>query len=170
MKKRHLAIAVSLLAAGAYWWAGDNQPRDARHLYDRPWVSAMPEDPREPFHAMFVSKQHKAGVAMVGSKYQHLISALGAELDGDKLKLNFLQQELKVSAKVTTWQCKDAPKGLDLCLELDFRLKKLRLYSSSKWSRAEDAGLTLAEGIDGRCDRCVDGEPEWITSQRPQAR
>lgn len=169
MKKRHVAAAILALGLGA-WWFSDKKPgNDARYLFDRPWVSAVPEDPREAFHALFLSKKAEAGVTLVGSRYQHLISAVGYDLKKDKLQLNFLQQEFKIAGKVKTFKCR-APGELDLCMEVNYRWKKVRLYSSSKWHKKKDVPAHLrfdpprTEGVDLSCADCREGRPSWIRS------
>jgi hypothetical protein len=168
MKKRHLVLLVLGVGLAAWWLSGSNETFDSKLLLDRPWVSAMPEDPREAFHGMFLAKKKEVGATLVGSQYQHLISAVSYKLDKDKLQLNFLQQEFKIAGKVKTWQCR-GPSNLDLCLEIDYRWKKVRLYSSSKWNRPKNVPAHLRFDPDQLpdvtdCANCRDGEPSWVTS------
>ena len=168
MKMRHVAMLVLGLGAMAYWFSGDSETQETKFLFDRPWVSEVPKDPREAFHAMILSKKEKMGATIVGSRYQHLVSAVSYSLDSkDKLQLNFLQQEFKIAGKVKTFECK-GPDKLDLCLEIDYRWKKLRLYSSSKWHRAKDVPSHLRFDLEGfeanECTECREGEPTWISS------
>lgn len=169
MKTRHVAAVLLTLGLGAWWISGSGPSDDARYLFDRPWVSAVPEDPREAFHALFLSKKAKAGITLVGSRYQHLISAVGWDLKKDRLQLNFLQQEFKIAGKVKTFKCR-APGELDLCLEVNYRWKKVRLYSSSKWNRGKNVPAYLRfdpgrlDGTDAACPGCREGRPSWLKS------
>jgi hypothetical protein len=167
MKKTHLAVMVLGLGLAAWWMSGDSETQDAKMILDRPWVSEIPKDPREAFHALFLSKKEHKGATLVGSRYQHLVSAVSYKLDKDKLQLNFLQQEFKIAGKVKAFKCK-ADGDLDLCLEIDYRWKKVRLYSSTKWARGKDVPSYLRfneEAIpDDECTSCREGEPSWLTS------
>ena len=167
MKKRHLVVMVLGLGLAAWLYSGSDEAQDTKLIYDRPWVSSIPDDPREAFHALFLNKKREMGATLVGSQYQHLISAVSYKLDKDKLQLNFLQQEFKIAGKVKAYKCKG--KGdLDLCLELDYRWKKVRLYSSTKWSRASEVPPYLrfdpSTLADGDCSSCKEGEPTWLQS------
>ena len=171
MKKRHLAMAVLGLALMAWWFSGGSETQDTKLILDRPWVSDLPKDPREAFHGLFLHKKKQMGATIVGSRYQHLVSAVSYKLDKDKLQLNFLQQEFKIAGKAKAWQCK-GPSDLDLCLEIDYRWKKVRLYSSTKWNKAKNVPEhlrfdpeTLPEPND--CSECREGEPSWLTSFDP---
>jgi hypothetical protein len=168
MKKRHLAVMLLGLGLAAYWFSGDGETEDVKLILDRPWVSELPKDPREAFHALFLSKKHQMGATRVGSRYQHLVSVVSYKLEKEKLQLNFLQQEFKIAGKVKAFKCK-GPGDLDLCLEIDYRWKKLKLYSSTKWTHAKNVPQDLR--FDPKtwpeileCTECRDGEPSWVTS------
>ncbi len=170
MKKTHLAVMVVGLGLAAWWLSGNSQTQDAKLIFDRPWVSAMPDDPREAFHALFLAKKQEKGITLVGSQYQHLVSVVSYKLDKDKLQLNFLQQEFKIAGKVKAWKCK-APGNLDLCLQIDYRWKKVKLYSSTKWNRAKNVPAWLRfdpESLPNvnACTSCREqgDEPSWLES------
>jgi hypothetical protein len=168
MKKTHLAVMVVGLGLMAWMLSGSSETQDAKLILDRPWVSEIPKDPREAFHALFLAKKGDKGATLVGSRYQHLVSVVSYKLDKDKLQLNFLQQEFKLAGKVKAFKCK-AEGELDLCLEIDYRWKKVRLYSSTKWSRAKDVPPFLRFDEEAlpevhECVECREGEPSWLTS------
>ena len=173
-KKRRLAklavaaCTIAALAAGGYYVFDAGEP--APHLKNRPWVTSLPQSPRDNTNVLFLSKDDPVGATVHGSAYRHLINVLQYRLDGNLLALREMQTGKAVRVRVKTWECDEAPGDLDLCLELRVaRARAIRLYSSTDWEQPADvepnlarvaAAAPLPAASDAARER--DGQPDFM--------
>ena len=140
MKKFFVTFGITALVAfgiyevGSVIFADDDS---TRFLKGRPWVDHLPKDAKDKVHVLFLANDSPFGATVHGSNYRHLVNSVPHNLDGETLRIVSLQDNLKVAVKVRTWACDDAPKGLDLCMEMSVRGRKIRLYSATEWERGE---------------------------------
>lgn len=140
--KKRLYLMIALVSLLLMWsYCGTSSSTDdgggTKHLLDRPWVTKIPKDPREPTNALFFLSRDKIGASVNGSSYQHLVTLFRHRTKGNKLTIDVLQAKKRFTTLARTYECK-GPQGLDLCLDLGPRVKKVRLYSSSKWRVGEE--------------------------------
>ncbi|MBK8014721.1 MAG: hypothetical protein IPK13_25655 [Deltaproteobacteria bacterium] len=119
--------------------------RETKYLLDRPWVDRLVENPKEIGHVMFLTSRQGSGATIHGSAYRFLVNGLRHQEKDGRLSLTFLQDNVTIRPRFRVFECPEAPKGLDLCLELDFRAKKVRLYSAKKWDRETQAPAMMGE-------------------------
>ena len=109
-------------------------------LTNRVWISGMPKDERDlvPHLLLFEKAGYRGGAFGVASAWRIETSLLRFRYEPPKLELELPQRGVKGKVDVRVYECKDAPKPFDLCLELREGKKTLRLYSRLKW-RLKDA-------------------------------
>ncbi|MCB9655945.1 MAG: hypothetical protein H6729_17600 [Deltaproteobacteria bacterium] len=121
---------------------------ETKYLLDRMWVDHVVESPKEVGHALFLGRHEGVGATVHGSAYRFLVNGLRHQEKDGRLSLTFLQENVTVRPRFRVFECRDAPKDLDLCLVLDFRAKKVRLYSAKRWqSRAENGPTEEADWL-----------------------
>lgn len=154
-RRLYMIIAVvGVLLMWSYCGTDADVSKDGRggmtHLLDRPWVTKLPKNPKEPSHALVFLKKDNIGASVNGSAYQHLVTVLRHKVKGNKLTVEVLQAGKTFTTLGKTYKC-DGPGKLDLCLDLGPRVKQLRLYSSSKWRIGEEGtpsfGLDTIDGV-----------------------
>jgi hypothetical protein len=144
---------------------------DAKLLVDRMWFEKLSKDPRELSHNLYLMqvRRPKAQLGVVGhsSAYRHSFDVVNWKLDGTQLTLEILQAKKKVTLNARTWRCpKEAPTGLDLCLELSHGDKTLRYYSAKKWRAPPNLGIDFDSIEAVECEDCEDATEEFFESFR----
>ncbi len=148
-RKVAAGLALVLASAGVYQVGGWilDEGSGVEHLKGRAWVNQLPRTPKDRVHVLFLDTESPFGVTIHGSNYRHLTNAVQFRLEGDVLELISLQDEVKAQVKVRTWECEEAPEGLDLCLEIAARGRKVRLFSARAWGDEGESGVVaLARG------------------------
>ncbi|MEM7678169.1 MAG: hypothetical protein AAF449_19430 [Myxococcota bacterium] len=136
--KTRIILTIGLLILLFRWLGCGPVPGrgPASHLLNRVWLDRLPANDRDMTVNLFLFdkkvKKGKAGVVGVASKYQYNFNVVKHRLEGGKLTLHFLQADEKATFKVRTWPCSEAPKPLDLCLEIKQGDRSMIMYSSRK--------------------------------------
>jgi hypothetical protein len=140
MRRKKLKLIALVILLVLFAWKTCTPPAEVastEHLIGRPWLERLPENPREQIdHLMFVERGH-TGVFGKSSLYRMQFDFIRWKLEGDRLNVELLQDEKRKSYRVKTWACpKEAPRGLDLCLELaEDGGSKRRFFSKKNWDR-----------------------------------
>ncbi|MBI2378282.1 MAG: hypothetical protein HYV07_30050 [Deltaproteobacteria bacterium] len=121
------------------------------YLVNRPWVDHVPKSDRDLVTHLMLFEQRSIRLGVVGqaSRWRTIRDHLRFKIEGEKVVMEFPQEQKKISFHAKTWTCKEAPEPFDLCLELAHPGKKpIRLYSRSRW-RFQEEGIDADEVPDG---------------------
>jgi hypothetical protein len=148
--KKRLYLMIALVSVLLMWsFCGTNQSQDGgglTHLHDRPWLTNIPETPKDATNVLVFASEHPIGVSVNGSPYQHMVTMLGHKEKGNKITIEVLQAGKKFTTLARTYECKGPTKDIDLCLELGPRMKKLKFFSSTKWRQGEEGTPSFGVG------------------------
>jgi hypothetical protein len=103
------------------------------HIY----IDHLPKNERDMVkHIAFVDHEEygKFGVRGQGSRFRFFNDVLKWQRNGNRIVSKVLQTGDDVKATFRAWKCKgDAPRPLDLCLELKEGDRTMRFYSNHEW-------------------------------------
>ncbi len=174
-----LGLSVLFVAAGGWFLFGgadDVAADDPSLLANRVWAERAPLTDRDMVLYFIPLKlgKRQVGVMQRASKFAYAGQRLGWSRKGKELSLTLPQRQRTAKLGVRTWRCgKEAPEGFDLCLELVEGDRKVRLYSKSRWPRADDGPVAelpatwspaLLGAHDWACEGCPRASLERLTS------
>lgn len=124
LKKTHRAAVVVLVIIGlsASIWGvtallSDDEVDDEL-LFDRFWITSVPERDTDFTHDLFVSRDYELGLFARFSNYRLEEELFEWERNGDQLRLRFPQEDRRASSSWQISRCDELP-NFDLCLDLD---------------------------------------------------
>lgn len=175
-----LAGAVVL---GTGLWLSDGEPADADAgarddtpspgqalLVNRLWIDHIPRSERDMTTQLLFLDQdgERIGGVIRASHWRHLMEMFRWEHRSGGLALEFPQVGRTIPVNAQARECKDAPKPLDLCLDVSFLGQRARLFSKKGWKTEDmaDVDALLAALIDpDAVDPSPDDEPLFATLQ-----
>lgn len=114
-------VAISLLGVGylglKYFVYGtvDDEPD---LVFDRTWLTPIPEDERDFFHVMIVARAQKLGVFYKSSQFRLEEELFEFDHDAKTLKIRFPQSGKRATVRYAVKAC-DALPPFELCLDLN---------------------------------------------------
>lgn len=140
MTKKLIRLSVFLLLAYLFFRlaspvADPERGGESALLLHRVWVAHLPKDERDlvPHLFLFDKAGYRGGAFGVASAWRVATNLVRFRYDAPKLELEIPQRKVKGRIHVLIRACKDAPKPMDLCLELTEGSRKLTLYSRKRW-------------------------------------
>ncbi|MEL6349993.1 MAG: hypothetical protein AAFV53_43230 [Myxococcota bacterium] len=136
-----VSLAAAALAAAAWWTGADvetNRPPTKNLLVNRPWVDHMPKDGRDMVsRLLFLQKDTKQfGAAIRGSNHRMFLEAYDWKPTKNGLMIQLKQNGRRIWVQATARECRrEAPKPLDLCLDIGILGRGITLYSKKSWSQ-----------------------------------
>lgn len=143
------------------WWLGRDTDSDVSRpnalLTNRIWMEHPPKSPRDRVHGLVLLDKRRLGAASYSSAFLIHAEVLRWSVQGDELRLDFLQEKKRARSRYKVWRCKDAPKPFELCLELRDGRKVTMLYALDQKSRGDELPgaadvLSTAEELDESSD------------------
>lgn len=117
---------LSLLAAsailglgvfGVYSWFSSSTDEDEELLYERFWMTEMPDQEREYTHEFYITRSAPYGLFLRASMFRLEEEIFEYQAEGRRLSLTFPQDGRQASLEARVSRCDDHP-PFDLCLEL----------------------------------------------------
>jgi hypothetical protein len=132
--KRLLVLAIVGVVGVATWrWYSTgpaDAPTDSKLALDRLWVDHLPRNERDVFQVFLAITDEPLGIFQAQSVWKGNFELFRYELDGDKLRLVFPQDNDRETVKIEARACHE--KDMDYCLELSGSSRGAKRYYSRK--------------------------------------
>jgi hypothetical protein len=133
-----LALSAGALGVGSYYLLSgdDDDAAGTKRLVNQVWIERLPENRRDMIGHLALIKHDRGRIGVIGksSQWRHFIELFEWNLQGNKLKLHFPQDDRKLQVGVRTWDCrKEAPEPFEICLEISVKDRKRVYYSRRDW-------------------------------------
>jgi len=117
-------------------------------LLDRVWIDHLPKDDKDSVNSMiFIDRDGvRVGAISRASVWRRHMEVFRWDRKDGGLSLEFPQVNKTVPVKAEARACDEAPKPLDLCLDVTILKKTVRLYSKKSWAGQELADLAEVSG------------------------
>ena len=122
-KRRWVIALVAVALLGAFFYGAGalffgSSDDDPELIFDRTWLTPVPEGDREFLHAMIVIRAYDMGLFYKASRYRVEEELFELDHDARTLKMRFPQTGRRATVRYTVSACDDMP-PFELCLDLN---------------------------------------------------